>query len=256
MNYQTTFKRYELKYMLTKAQKEKILKCMAPYMRLDGYGRTTIRNIYFDTENYRLIRHSLEKPSYKEKLRVRSYKTVSPQDEVFVELKKKYKSVVYKRRLVLPDKETEESFGNDVPLPVHSQIADEIEYFRAYYAPLRPSVFLSYEREAYYALDGSDFRVTFDENILYREKDFSLGSEIYGTPILDEDQTLMEVKTSGGFPLWMSHALSENHIFKTSFSKYGCAYQKIRMQGTGKLEVTPLPETIMDQTKGGIQYVS
>ena len=103
MAYQATFQRYEIKYLLTQAQKEAILQAMAPYMKLDKYGRTTIRNIYFDTDSYRLIRRSLEKPAYKEKLRVRSYQTASGQAPVFVELKKKYKSVVYKRRLVLPE---------------------------------------------------------------------------------------------------------------------------------------------------------
>lgn len=87
MAYQATFKRYEIKYLLTQAQKEEILRAMAPYMKLDKYGRTTIRNIYFDTDSYRLIRRSLEKPAYKEKLRVRSYKTASGEDPFFVELK-------------------------------------------------------------------------------------------------------------------------------------------------------------------------
>ena len=92
MTYQSVFKRYELKYLLTLEQKESILKAMKPYMRLDDYGKTTIRNIYFDTDTYRLIRHSIEKPTtYKEKLRIRSYRRSTPDDPVFVELKKKYK---------------------------------------------------------------------------------------------------------------------------------------------------------------------
>ncbi len=120
-----------------------------------------------------------------------------------------------------------ECFASGKTLPICSQIGEEIAYFRSYYETLHPAVFLSYEREAYYALDGSDFRVTFDENILYREEDISLRSEIYGTPILREDQTLMEIKTSGGIPLWMSEVLTQNKLFKTSFSKYGTAYQQI-----------------------------
>lgn len=177
MAYQMTFKRYELKYLLNKKEKEEILLAMKPHMKLDDYGRTVIRNIYFDTENFRLIRRSLEKPVYKEKLRIRSYKPVQITDPVFVEIKKKYKSVVYKRRLLLPEKTVMESFRTGEPLPVCSQIGDEIQYFREYYKNLQPSVFLSYEREAFHSLDGSDFRVTFDENILYRRNDISLGSE-------------------------------------------------------------------------------
>lgn len=207
MAYQMTFKRYELKYLLNKKEKEEILLAMKPHMKLDDYGRTVIRNIYFDTENFRLIRRSLEKPVYKEKLRIRSYKPVQITDPVFVEIKKKYKSVVYKRRLLLPEKTVMESFRTGEPLPVCSQIGDEIQYFREYYKNLQPSVFLSYEREAFYSLDGSDFRVTFDENILYRRNDISLGSEIYGHPLLGKQQTLMEIKTSGGIPLWMTFLL-------------------------------------------------
>ena len=105
MAFQTVFKRYELKYMLTIAQKEKILEAIAPYMKLDKYGRTVIRNIYFDTENYRLIRRSIEKPAYKEKLRIRSYSQATSDSTVFVELKKKYDKVVYKRRIALTEGE-------------------------------------------------------------------------------------------------------------------------------------------------------
>lgn len=227
MGYQMTFKRYEIKYLLTETQKQAILQAMQPWMKLDRYGRTTIRNLYYDTDTYRLIRRSLEKPAYKEKLRIRSYQTAAPEDPVFVELKKKYKSVVYKRRLTLPESQAMFSFQQGTPLPVRSQIADEIEYFRSYYQGLQPVVFLSYEREAFYALDGSDFRVTFDENILYRTCDLSLGSEVYGTPLLDRGRTLMEIKTAGGLPLWISHELNRLRLYQTSFSKYGLAYQNM-----------------------------
>lgn len=227
MAYQAIFKRYEIKYLLAPQQKRAILQAMKPYMKLDSYGRTVIRNIYFDTNSFRLIRRSLEKPAYKEKLRVRSYQTAADDDPVFVELKKKYKSVVYKRRLTLSEAQAMNTFRNDLPLPVQSQIAEEIEYFRSYYTGLHPTVFLSYEREAYYSLDGGDFRVTFDENILYREYDLSLGSEAYGTPLIREGETLMEIKTAGGLPLWMSHGLNRLKVFHTSFSKYGLAYQDL-----------------------------
>lgn len=227
MAYQTTFERYEIKYLLTPQQKEQLLRAMRGRMQLDQFGRSTIRNIYYDTDTFRLIRRSLEKPAYKEKLRIRSYQRVQPTDPVFVELKKKFQSVVYKRRLALPEEQAMTSFRTGDELPVQSQIANEIEYFRAYYRTLHPTVFLSYEREAFYSLDGSDFRITFDENILYRCRDFSLGSPIYGIPLLAGSQTLMEIKTSGGMPLWITHALTEYGIFPTSFSKYGAAYQNM-----------------------------
>ena len=225
MAFQTVFKRYELKYMLTLEQKAKVLAAMEPYMKLDKYGRTTIRNIYYDTDTYLLIRRSIEKPTYKEKLRIRSYSRANRDSTVFVELKKKYKSVVYKRRISLPEEEAMEWISGERHCHKHTQIANEIDYFLDYYKTLHPAVFLSYEREAFYARDGSDFRVTFDDNILCRQEDLSLESEVYGTPVLPKGKVLMEIKCSGGIPLWMVHVLSEEHIYKTSFSKYGTAYR-------------------------------
>lgn len=227
MAFQTVFKRYELKYMLTFAQKERILEAMAPYMELDKYGRTTIRNLYFDTDTYLLIRRSIEKPVYKEKLRIRSYSRADSGSTVFAELKKKYKGVVYKRRISLPYGEAVLWLSGETYIDQHTQIANEIDYFLNHYGSLHPTVFLSYEREAFYAKDGTDFRVTFDDAILCRQEDLSLESEVYGTSILPEGMVLMEIKCSGGIPLWLTHVLSKEKIYKTSFSKYGTAYQTL-----------------------------
>lgn len=67
---QSCFRRYEKKYRLTAAQQRFLLEGMAPYMKKDAYGAYTICNIYYDTGDWRLIRKSLEKPVYKEKLRI------------------------------------------------------------------------------------------------------------------------------------------------------------------------------------------
>ena len=136
MAFQTVFKRYELKYMLTIAQKEKIIEAIAPYMKLDKYGRTVIRNIYFDTENYRLIRRSIEKPAYKEKLRIRSYSQATSDSTVFVELKKKYDKVVYKRRIALTEGDAMAWVTGKIPSPVSTQISREIDYFIGFYEKL------------------------------------------------------------------------------------------------------------------------
>jgi len=224
MAFQTVFKRYELKYMLTLEQKETVLQGMQPYMELDKYGRTAIRNIYFDTDNYRLIRHSIEKPAYKEKLRIRSYQQAAGDSTVFVELKKKYQQVVYKRRLPLCERDAMQWVCRETACPVDTQISREIDYFINFYGKLTPTVFLSYEREAYYDKRGGDFRVTFDDTILCRQTEISLCAPLYGTPILPEGRVLMELKCAGGIPLWMVEMLSREGIYKTSFSKYGTAY--------------------------------
>ncbi len=227
MALQTIFKRYEIKFMLTLEQKELMLKAMEPYMSLDKYGRTTIRNLYFDTDDFLLIRRSIEKPTYKEKLRVRSYEKATDESAVFVELKKKFKHVVYKRRIVMPHNEALDWLTGNRESEKSTQISQEIDYFLEFYKSLHPTVFLSYEREAYYSKDKSDFRVTFDDNILCREMGLSLTEEPFGTPILEEGKVLMELKCSGAIPMWMTQALSANGIYKTSFSKYGTAYRKL-----------------------------
>ena len=227
MAVQTVFKRYELKYMLTTAQKERVLAGMAAHMTLDKYGRTTIRNLYYDTDTYLLIRRSIEKPIYKEKLRMRSYHRADTDSRVFVELKKKYRHVVYKRRIPLPHQEAMAWLSGERHPASASQITDEIDYCLQYYGALHPTLYLSYEREAYYADDGSDFRVTFDDTVLCRQTDLSLASEVYGTPLLPADRVLMEVKCSGGIPLWMTEILSREKLYKTSFSKYGTAYSTL-----------------------------
>lgn len=227
MAFQTVFKRYELKYLLTADQKERVLDAMRPYITLDQYGRTTIRNLYFDTDTYRLIRRSIEKPtSFKEKLRIRSYAKAQTDSVVFVEIKRKYKDLVYKRRVSLPYSEAMDWVTGKRHPALDTQISREIDYFLNYYQTLHPTAFLSYEREAYYANDGSDFRVTFDDTVQARDTDLSLCEPTGGNALLEEDQVLMEIKCSGGIPLWMTAVLSKEHIYKTPFSKYGTAYKQ------------------------------
>ena len=224
MAVQTVFKRYELKFLLTAEQKKRLLPEIEQHMQLDKYGRTLIKNLYFDTDTYRLIRRSLEKPDYKEKLRIRSYGQTTPNSTVFVELKKKYDGVVYKRRIPVQEQAAMDWLHNWDSIP-DSQIAREIRYFAGFYETLHPTVFLSYEREAYHCKEGNDFRLTFDDNILCRQEALSLCADNYGTPLLPGDGVLMEVKCPGGMPLWLTSLLSREKIYKTSFSKYGTAYQ-------------------------------
>lgn len=224
MSYKSVFRRYELKYLLTPEQRQLVLAGIEQYMQLDKYGRTTIRNVYYDTDSYRLIRRSIEKPVYKEKLRIRSYERAETDSSVFVELKKKFDHVVYKRRIALPERVATDWLCDRIAAPTDSQISREIDYFRSHYEGLHPAMFLSYEREAYYCRDGGDFRVTFDDNILCRQSEISLCADTYGHSILPPDRVMMEIKCSGAIPLWMVDILSKGKIYKTSFSKYGRAY--------------------------------
>ena len=177
-------------------------------MQLVVFGHSVIRIMFFDTDNYRLVRRSIEKPVYKEKLRMRSYRKAGQNDNVFLELKKKYQSVVYKRRNLLRQNEAFGLINNPSDIQTDSQIEKEIMYFCDYYQSLRPVVYLSYEREAYYATNGSDFRVTFDEQILSRTDRLSLDEEPGGQPILAKGMSIMEIKTAVDMPLWMTQCLS------------------------------------------------
>ena len=233
MNAQMTFKRYEVKYIMTRRQRDMLIEAIQGHMALDQFGRHTIRNIYFDTDSFRLVRDSIEKPIYKEKLRVRSYQKAGYDSPVFVELKKKYDGVVYKRRLSLPHRAAMNALENGLPLPADSQIAREIEAFRAFYGPtLKPAMLLTYEREAYYPVDGCDLRLTLDENIRWRTTDIDLGGSAMGKMILPGDAVLMELKSPGGYPRWIVDFLSENKIYKTCFSKYGTAYLQMLTENT------------------------
>lgn len=225
MKDQMIFKRYEMKYMLNRMQFEELKEEMEQYMIADEHGKSTICSLYFDTPTFLLIRRSLEKPVYKEKLRLRSYGVADADTIVFVELKKKYDSVVYKRRVGMTEWDAERYLLQHEQV-MDTQITREIDYCMTNYEKLAPSILLSYEREAYFGKGDHDFRVTFDQNILWRDYDLSLCKGIYGRPLLSEDQVLMEVKTAGGIPMWMVKFMSERNIYKTSFSKYGMAYIK------------------------------
>lgn len=222
------FKRYEKKYILTREQERAFLKKIEDKMQLDKYGRHTICNIYFDTPDFDLVRTSIEKPLYKEKLRLRSYGV--PQDEnstVFVELKKKYCGVVYKRRVPLTLGEAEDYLYRGHRPEKQDQILDELDWFLKM-NKVEPGVYLAYDRRAFFGLDNPDFRLTLDTNIRARRSGLQLSEGSRGEYVLDEDLVLMEIKIPGAMPIWMSRILSELSIFPVSFSKYGTYYKHNR----------------------------
>lgn len=232
MGYQNIFKRYEMKYLVTDEQRKIITSVLCDYMEGDEWGKSTVCNLYFDTPDYLLIRRSIEKPVYKEKLRVRSYGTATDDSTVFIELKKKFKKVVYKRRISMKNSEAMNYLlgGKKVG---DSQILRETDYFLSYYESLAPRVYISYEREAFYGKNDRDFRLTFDSKILWRQDRLSLCESTDGTPILPVGYSLMEIKTGTAVPLWLTKILTENKIYKTSFSKYGLAYNEIYRRNRG-----------------------
>lgn len=226
--FQTVFRRYEKKYRITSEQKRQLLAAISDKINPDAYGESTVCNIYFDTPDYRLIRMSLEKPVYKEKLRIRAYGTPNEHSNSFIELKKKYKGVVYKRRVDMTYNDAVTYIcTREHPPGANEQILREIDYFLEYYPSVAPAVSLFYDRTAFYGKEDAELRLTFDTNIRFRAEDFDLTKGDHGEMILDSSEFIMEIKCIGAMPLWLTHELDRIGIFPASFSKYGEAYKTI-----------------------------
>ncbi len=230
------FARHEIKYLLDADMRKKVMEGIKDRMIPDPHGMSTIRNIYYDTPDYRLIRRSLEKPKYKEKMRLRSYGRPNEDTVVFLEMKKKYDGVVYKRRVELKEKDATAYMAGEIGFEEmqerivdisNTQIAKEIDYFKNYYGNLKPMVFLSYDRCAYFSEEDESLRITFDKNIRWRGNDVRLTAEGGGEDLLKEGESLMEIKTASALPMWLVEVLSKVGARPASFSKYGNAYRSI-----------------------------
>ncbi len=227
------FERHELKYLINDLQRRYLLQTVRDRMEDDPHGESTVCNVYYDTPDFRLARRSLEKPVYKEKLRLRSYGPAAPEQDVFVELKKKYRGVVYKRRILAPAAVAERFLRGEATLPEDSQIGREIEYFRQFYGGLVPAAHLSYDRSAFFSPETADLRVTIDDNIRWRGEELSLCAQPGGERLLPAGRYLLEVKVGAAMPLWLARALSEGGIRQSTFSKYGGAYAAM-LRGEGQ----------------------
>lgn len=219
------FRRVEKKYFITEEQYKLLLEKANDYIETDTYDYSTICNIYFDTDNYLLVNRSIDKPIYKEKIRLRSYGIPKKNSKVFLEIKKKYKGIVNKRRVCIFLKDFYIYLETGKYPDCNKQIMDEIDYcFRQY--NLKPKVFLAYDRHSYRGIENKEFRLTFDQNIRSRTGDLYMENGDKGIKLLKNGEYIMEVKTLGAFPMWFVNLLSLLKIYPISFSKYGSVYQK------------------------------
>ena len=242
MAFQEVFQRIEKKYLLEESQYSRLLRGLEGIAAVDEYGKTTILNIYYDTPDDRLIRRSLEKPVYKEKLRLRSYGVPETDGCSFVELKKKYRGVVYKRRISAPYKEalTYLDAGSG-QLAARTgrlrsrakgdvQIIREIDYFQQFYRSLEPRMVISYDRIAMAGIADPDLRITFDTNLRWRTTDLDLRAGGYGRQLLRPGQVLCELKIAGAIPVTLARMFSELQIYPVSCSKYGSAWEELQRE--------------------------
>ncbi|WP_127531662.1 polyphosphate polymerase domain-containing protein [Paenibacillus kobensis] len=227
------FNRYENKYLMNSPMFHIIYSRLLEYMELDEFNKHdrfySISNIYYDTEHDTLIRNSLAKPKYKEKLRIRAYGVPEPDAKVYLELKKKVFGLVNKRRTAMKLNEAYE-FVRTGEIPafkdyMNKQVIQEIHYFLQRYV-LQPKTYLAYDRIALFSKTSRDLRITFDTNIRSRRHDVRLEKGDHGEPLMESGRWLMEVKAEKTIPVWLSSLLSELRMYRTSFSKYGNEYRK------------------------------
>ena len=218
------FKRYEKKYLLSREQYEKLFRELQDHIVPDAYHRSTVCSIYYDTDDYELIRRSIEAPVYKEKLRLRSYGVPDGDGTVFIELKKKYKGMVYKRRVPMGAKAAMAYLAGEAGPTESSQMTREIDWFLRQ-NDVKPKAFIACDRFAWVDRENAELRITFDENLRWRTDrlDLTLGAD--GECLTEPGAVLMEIKIPGTAPLWLARLLSDQALFPTGFSKYGTCYK-------------------------------
>lgn len=248
------FQRKEIKYLMSEEQYSELRKRLEPIAAVDQYGKTQILNVYYDTPDFKLICRALEHPEYKEKLRLRCYGIPEDDTPSFIEIKKKFDGIVYKRRIEVPYLEAQDYLNHGIlpgeyaPAPLKSadgllssdpaeagthhvptkeeiQIQKEIDYFLVFYKKLRPMMGISYDRIAMAGREDPELRITFDTNLRWSVDELDLRGGNHGHPILQPDQHLMEIKIAGAMDLRVAHMLSELGIFRTSISKYGRGFE-------------------------------
>jgi hypothetical protein len=234
---QQVFRRKEVKYLLQSRQYEGMLHLLRDHIVPDSFFESDILSLYFDTPDFLLIRRSLEKPDYKEKLRLRCYGLPEAESRAFLEIKKKCAGIVYKRREALPYEQAL-YYLQGAELGKDSQIFREMDWMLQFYGTLQPAMLLTCHRFSYKAKDNSGVRITFDRDIMWRSQALDLRAGVGGNFLFPSSHHLMELKLPNAMPLWLSHSLARLRIYPQSVSKYGLAYQALQAQAAGKEEVS------------------
>lgn len=251
--YSDVFERKEMKYRITAAQLAELLPVLQEHLVPADFADATVRSLYYDTPGDDLIARSIEGPLYKEKLRLRVYGDgYDPAMPAFVEIKKKFKGIVYKRRVML-SLAAAEAFLDGMPYeealaayPLadkklaaqvrenaakNKQIANEIAFFMQRYAPLQPSILTACSRCSLVDPDGGDLRITIDTQLCAKHRPTNIGDVDGAGALIGEGDAIMEIKSTFALPLWLTSALSSVGAYKQSFSKCGAAYaQAMRTQ--------------------------
>lgn len=221
-----SFARVEAKYLLSVHQAASMEMALLGlgFRRMD-FGSPKVQSLYYDTPDYALIRASLARPVYKEKLRLRAYGEPGCLTQSFVEIKKKYNGVVYKRRAALPLQDAMKSLERATMPDAAGQVGREIHWLLHQY-DLSPAAVIAYDRDAWFHPNDPGIRITFDRHLSFRNWALDLNEQAASLLLIPEDQRLMEIKIGGVYPMWLTRLLSEIGAKRTHFSKYGLAYQR------------------------------
>ncbi len=220
--------RHEIKFLLTEEQYTRLLPLLSEHMTPDPYGSYEVRSLYYDTDDYAIIRACLDHPRYKEKFRLRSYGAPRADTPVFAEIKKKCKGITYKRRVDLPFSSVPAFLSGDYDPDENEQITKEIRWFLGRSHPV-PKVLIRYDREPYEGVTEPLLRVTFDRNVQWRTDHPDLAEDAGGTPLLPEGTIIMEIKTPDTLPLWLWPLLSDEVMYRNVFSKYRVCYERYNL---------------------------
>lgn len=222
------FERVEQKYLLDESKYNTLFEAISGHITPDEFGESQVCNIYYDTPDWRIVRRSIRKPLYKEKLRLRTYGIPNSDSYAFVEIKKKINGVVYKRRAYLRYANALDYLAGKCEPEKKNQVTGEVDWFLHSYEGIRPAMIVAYKRTAFFGIDDPDLRITFDRDITWRTEKLDISKGVSGNGLLPHDKILMEIKMKGSMPLWLARCLSDNEIYTIPFSKYGMAYSKMK----------------------------
>lgn len=228
------FNRYELKYIVNKALYKELLQALQGHVFMDKHGDQDgyymVMNLYYDTADHLFFNETVNRQQFRQKLRLRGYNHINRDSNVFLEIKKKYRGVVYKRRTLLKLPEAYAFLADTLSKKDYSlydasntQILGEVDFLKQFYQ-LEPKVIVSYDRQAFQGIHEEDLRVTFDRNLLKRETDLRIESRSDGELFMDPSLYVLEVKVNDRIPLWLSHILNDFQCWRQGYSKYTSSY--------------------------------